>query len=400
MSQPTVSSGTLIDSGFGGAAVSALQDPVHALRLPANTVIADLFEHPFDFDFFQAVLVLERFGETQSSSAASATSLFTPPKEQPLRYRVSHSLAFPNNVIDAIDWVSEDQQVSMEVNFMGLTGPSGILPRYYTERLERIAALPPHRHRATLSEWLDTLNHRLVSLFFAAWAKYRFPAAMFRERQASQGEQASAKLFRVALSAVAGIDPQAPQARLSGAQTPPQASPGSRYRDDLLAVAGMLGQKPVNAANLASMASLAIGVPVKVAQFEGCWIELPESSQTRLGESGCRLGQSTLLGERIWTREQKIRLNIGPVSQAQFTELLPPTNAHAGELFTRLSELVRLALGPNTEFDLCPMLEAQNPPQVRLARDESATRLGMDSWLGPPAETAVLKDAIFPGQSV
>ena len=50
----------------------------------------------------------------------------------------------------------------MTVNFMGLTGPSGVLPRHYTERL---FAEVRGEERHALRDWLDLFNHRLVSLF-------------------------------------------------------------------------------------------------------------------------------------------------------------------------------------------------------------------------------------------
>ena len=65
----------------------------------------------------------------------------------------------------------------MKVNFMGLTGPEGVMPLYYT-------ALLADRTRAgdlSAVDFFDLFNHRIISLFYLAWEKYRFSVAYERE---------------------------------------------------------------------------------------------------------------------------------------------------------------------------------------------------------------------------
>ena len=61
----------------------------------------------------------------------------------------------------------------MRVNFMGVVGPQGLLPIYYTELvIDRLRAKD-----ATLRDFLDIFHHRIISLFYRVWQKYRFQVA-------------------------------------------------------------------------------------------------------------------------------------------------------------------------------------------------------------------------------
>src|SRR5207237_682923 len=65
----------------------------------------------------------------------------------------------------------------MWVNFMGLTGLQGPMPRPVSSMLADSSA---RAQTAPLSEFLDLFNHRMVSLFYRAWEKYRFAIAYER----------------------------------------------------------------------------------------------------------------------------------------------------------------------------------------------------------------------------
>src|SRR5262249_54902383 len=106
------------------------------------------------------------------------------PAEEVVRLRAWLSLNFPPSAIHEVVRASDAAQpAQMTVAFMGLTGLLGALPRHYTELLlER-----GRRRDWTLRDFLDIFNHRMLSLFYRAWEKYRLPivyeGAAWRHRE-------------------------------------------------------------------------------------------------------------------------------------------------------------------------------------------------------------------------
>src|SRR5713101_2915251 len=124
------------------------------------------------------------------------------------------------------------------INFMGLAGPSGVLPLYYAELIvERIR----QKDRAMLG-FLDIFNHRMISLFYQAWEKYRFTIAYER------GER---DRFSHHLMDLIGVGTKLLEDRLS-------------VRDDsLLFYAGLLAMHARSAAALQRILSDYFDVPVE-----------------------------------------------------------------------------------------------------------------------------------------
>ena len=143
------------------------------VRRGARNLIAELLADGSRFGFFQAVRLL----------ALGKTNQTGPLVPEALRFSSKLSLAFPASQIDRVTFRRPPQERSQEsapdgnnaldmiVNFMGLTGPSGVLPAAYTELL--IDRRNNFRDGAGHA-FLDIFTHRAVSLFYTAWRKYRF----------------------------------------------------------------------------------------------------------------------------------------------------------------------------------------------------------------------------------
>jgi type VI secretion system protein ImpH len=281
----------------------------------------------------------------------------------------------------------------MTVTFLGLTGASGVLPRHYTELLLRLEREAKGTEKHALREWLDLFNHRLISLFFRAWEKYRFYVSFAR----GEPERAEPDAFTAALRSLIGLGQPALRNRLRLSTWQSDEERALAAVDDLglLRYAGLLSQQPHNARNLEQLLADYFHVPVRVLQFQGEWLTLDPPQQSRVGE--CRLGASALVGQRVWDVQGKIRLQLGPLSYAQFNEFLPDaerTSQRKAQFV--LAHLVRLYVGTQIDFEVQLLLEADDVPQCQLSGDAlTGPRLGWNTWLFSQPPTRDADDATF-----
>jgi type VI secretion system protein ImpH len=263
----------------------------------------------------------------------------------------------------------------MTVSFLGLAGPSGVLPQHYTTAVIRGL----REKSVALRDFLDVFNHRLVSLFWRAWAKYRLPVAY------EQGLRRGGDPVSDTLRAFTG---------LAGDHLRDRTRVGD---ETVLHYAGHLSHFPRSAEGLRAMLSDYFGRPVRVQQFYGRWLPLAESERTRLpgreGAAGtyCALGVDATLGERVWDVQGSFRLHIGPLSYPQFLRFMPE-----GDDLSRLGELTKLYVGPALSFDVQLTLKRDEVPMTRLGGvGDGAARLGWNTWLRHAPEWRDRDDAVF-----
>ncbi|HEX6172576.1 MAG TPA: type VI secretion system baseplate subunit TssG [Candidatus Binatia bacterium] len=315
-----------------------------------------LFEEGYRFDFFQAVRVLERL-----SSARLPVGRSSIPSKEAVRFRSLLALSFPaSSIYDVAQSDNGDSPPEMVVAFMGLFGLAGVLPRHYTELLlERV-----RQKDFALRDFLDLFNHRMISLFYRAWEKYRFPVAYERSRS-SPG--ATHDPFSFALFNLIGMGTDGLRGKLKSGDEP------------LLYYSGLIAQQPRSASALQAMLGDYFNVPVIVRQFIGAWLHVDNENRTRLGrgDSNNELGSTTMLGSRCWDQQAGFTLAVGPLKFNQFRQFLPSETG-----FSSLVELTRFFAGLTLDFNVQLVLQAAEVPGCRLTRPApEALRLGWSSWL-------------------
>ncbi len=371
-----------------------------------NSIIARLFQEPGNFDFFQAVSLIDRWDPRFRPVGTTAH-----PERESLRFRAALGAAFPPAAIrQALPPVAESPQPELTVALLGLTGPSGILPRRYTELVYRLAreAKGPERH--ALRDWLDLFNHRLLSLFYRAWEKYRFTKAYEREEHLRTEPDA----FTAALFSLAGLGIPDLRGRLQvTALTGDLLLRGEEVLakvDDLalLRYGGLLTQRPRTSSNLRQILQDYFGLPARIEQFQGQWLVLNAQQRTMLsgghnaGSSHNQLGGTAVAGTRVWDVNTKFRVRVGPLSYQQFIEMLPDDDATTRrKTFFLLCHLVRLFVGPEFDFSVQLVLRREDVPNCRLVDNpQRGPYLGWNSWLSSGTSREDVDDAQFESAEV
>lgn len=330
--------------GTGGAAVKGSVKT----RVETHDVEQLIGEEPFRFGFFQAVRLLERILRDRTIPGR-----FANPQTEVVRFAAHNSTAFPASEIQALQW-REGKPPLMVVNFMGLTGPEGVLPLYYTLFVaERVRA-----RDTAMRDFLDIFNHRAISLFYQAWERYRFTVQYER----GGGDRLSHYLLDFI-----GLGTKGLQRR--------QAVPD----DSLIYYAGLLGQQPRSARALRQLIEDYFDVPAEVVQFAGAWYKLEPQMQCRM-ETGAaeseQLAVGAVVGDEIWDEQSRVRIRLGPLSLEQYQDFLP-----SGTAYEPLRGLTRFFCGNEFDFEAQLVLKRGEVPDCELGReDETAPRLGWLTW--------------------
>ena len=361
-------------------------------RYRAETVEEQPFANGSQFDFFQAVRLLHALRDDSAPTPHRGTASCI------VRFRThAASSAFPASaILDIARTTDPEAPAEVTVNFMGLTGPSGILPRHYTDLMHRVEREARGEQRNVLRDWFDLFNHRLISLFFRAWEKYRY---FLRRNPNASNDRAAEATFPMALRSLFGLGMRLP-ARTRATERGAREERHAQLDDvRLLYYSGLLSQRPRSAVNLQALVSDFFGVPVVVEQFVGSWLTLDPPAQTRLGikQGNCRLGIDAVVGDRTWNRQNKLRVKIGPLGASRFKQFVPDHGDHGGasEIFLA-ARLIRLYLGPDLEFDIQLLVDGRDVPVRELAAQSAeGMRLGWTSWLGDVQGRGTLGDTVF-----
>ncbi len=360
-----------------------------------TSVTQRLQKQPHKFEFFQAVRLLEYLRRERSDNGTASGLVPVgengPPARESVRFRVLPSHTFPACEITSIEIAPESESGSvadgtasvplakMETAFLGLIGPSGVLPQHYTQLvIDRV------RNRDySLRDFLDVFHHRVISLFYRAWEKYRLPFVF--ERLALDGRAGSDDLFSQCLHCLVGRGTSGLRGRLE--------IPDATF----LYFAGHFAHQPSSAAGVEAMVADYFELPTQALQFQGQWLYLRAEDRSCMpspAEPQGRnraLGRNVVVGQRVWSVENRFRIRLGPLGYGQFRRFMP-----TGDALVPICQMIRSYVGPEFDFDIQPVLKAAETPRARLGgRRDDGSFLGWNAWVQSRLRTRDACEAIF-----
>ncbi len=335
-----------------------------------------LLSSGWQFDFFQAVWLLERHAEAEASVGQRG-----PVAKEPLRFRPDPSLGFPatdvRQIVECHSPDSEDVYYQVDVNFLGLYGTSTPLPLHYAvdilRAVEHAAALPEQAVETARSllppesaeadsgtaparDFLDVFHHRLLSLFYRSWLKYRYDRTFGMPRRDDVTDY---------LLWLIGCAPDWDRDKLG-------VSPARMLR-----YAGSLTQHPKSAAALEGMLNdYWPDYMVEVEQCIGRWVTIAPDDLNSAGVLNSGIGVNLTVGEQVYDLSGSFNVVVGPVDWGTYLLFLPD-----GPYFAETSGVVELYCTDPLAFTVEVKLHSGEVPVMRLSSDGEAGQLGYTSWL-------------------
>lgn len=305
------------------------------------------------FDFFELLRRLERRGGLFGYSGS--------PKREPARLGQHVRLSFSARDVVEFHDAKDKAPARVTVANLGLMGPEGPLPlhltRWVLDRLSQrwfTGADAQQTSDTTFVDFVNILQHRMIALYYRAWAD---------AHPAVQVERAVGGRVRAMLEAMAGI-----------------GLPGTQNTDldtVKLRQAASLASQVDGPERLTLFLAEAFKVPVQIKEFIAAWITIPTGLQTRLAKAYAGLGRGATIGPRVFNRQSRVELRVGPLGYEDFKAFLP-----GGQRFKLFEEAVRDMVGESLDVDLRIVLAREAVPPPRLG----AVQLGRTAWLARPVE--------------
>lgn len=314
------------------------------------TILQQISENPHKFGFYEAMRLIECYHRDKDRMGETLR-----PKDDVIRLGQSPSSAFAPSTLASAK-LEAKEIIHLKVYFFGMFGPNGALPLHLTEYAnDRVK----NARDESLIHFMDIFHHRLLSLFYRAWAN-KEPTVHYDRPEQDRFHSYTGSLL--------------------GIGTPEMQDRDRMPDNSKMHYAGHMSTQTRHAEGLASVLQSYFKVPVSIQEFIGEWLEIPEQSRCYLGMSldGGKLGEDAVLGGKSWQRQYKFRVAIGPMDIDEYEGLLP-----GKEKLKQVATILKNYLGLEMTWDVNLILKKEDIPKTILG---NYGQLGWTSWLNsqPP----------------
>ncbi len=333
---------------------SKFRDQAHAVEG------LDFLDNPVGLSFYQAARRIE-CAFAHKPRIGNATRA----EDDPIQFCQEVSLGFAPSTLQRSGRNKKSGKPRLLVNFLGLLGPQGPMPLQITDYARDRAM---NHNDPTLARFLDIFNHRMICLFYRAWAC---------NRQTVSHDRPGEDRFAAYIGSLIGIGDESLRNRDA---VPDMAK---------LYYGGHLACQTRHAEGLRTILEDYFGVRTSIEEFVGQWIEVPSAYQCRLGQSpeSATLGINAMVGCQMWDCQEKFRIVMGPLALKDYQRMLP-----GGESFSRLKDWVRNYAGDVPSWELKLILKASEVPALRLGE---SGHLGWTTWLKSDLFEQDVDDLVF-----
>jgi type VI secretion system protein ImpH len=273
-------------------------------------------------------------------------------KTEPVRFKQKATFSFQSSDLSHI---SKDKDLTeIYVNFLGLLGPDGPLPLALTEYIFNRSK---HFEDKTLTNFLDMFHHRMISFYYRAWADSQLTV---------NADRPDSDNFRKYLSSLIGIN----DIHSSDKET-------EELSEIKIYNSAHYIKKEFSSDDLVSVLKSYIKLPLKVIQFAGAYFNIPKPQRFLLNNTDKdeKLGKNILIGNRYYSRKDKIQVVLGPLNYNEYKIFLPESKG-----FNQLKSIIKGLIPANLLFDIQLILKNSEVPKLNLAQGK--TILGKSSFLG------------------
>ncbi|MBM4359758.1 MAG: type VI secretion system baseplate subunit TssG [Deltaproteobacteria bacterium] len=302
------------------------------------------------FNYFRLLYLLERL--YPDSARIGMTG---PARSERVRLRSESSLVFASSDVSSLEqrkFPDGESRAEITAAFLGLYGSASPLPPYYVERI----ALSVHQGGTQpVRELLDVIHHRVFSLVYRSWAKYRHSVGYTRRGQ----DRFTQRMF-----CAVGVDG-------FGARDMPL---DPFY---FLRFAPLLASKSRSARGLqVVLDQLLSGIRVDIEQFVGAWTLIEKPLRNKLGLANHQLGESLVIGRYVFDGSGRYKIALGPLDYDDYLSFLP-----GGHQRPFLQSVVGTFTPGIHDVMLELHVDLEATPKFQLGSPRSST-LARTAWLG------------------